>query len=105
MQPIDLGDDFFKEMGLDNASEEKKKQFLHHVIETLQMRVGEELTLSLTEDQAEEFDKLDESDPHAAWMWLEHHCPQYKTVVADELRALKQELLGRMERILRAQAQ
>jgi hypothetical protein len=100
MQPIDLGDNFLKELKLDGLSDDQKTVFLHHIIEVLQLRVGTVLAESLTDEQAEDFDKLDEHDHHAAWAWLEQHCPQYKDVVASELEKLKRELINSTQKIL-----
>lgn len=100
MQPIDLGDDFLRDLRLDGLSDEQKNNFLHHMLEVLQVRVGAVLAESLTDEQAEDFAKLDEYDHHAAWNWLEQNCPQYKNVVAIELEKLKQELMRDSQKIL-----
>lgn len=102
MQPIDLGDDFFEEMGMAGAPEDKKRDFLRHVLEVLQLRVGQALVENLTDEQAEDFNKIDQSDHHATWAWLEENCPQYKTIVADEFEALKRELLRGINKVMKA---
>lgn len=100
MQPIDLGDNFFRELKLENLNDGQKREFLQNVLQVLNLRVGSALAESLTDEQVAEFDDVDDTDPHASWVWLEQNCPQYKTVVATELESLKKELLRDTAKIL-----
>lgn len=110
MQPLQLDDNFLKDLGLDNLPTEQKQAFLQHVLETLELRVGTKLSEGLSDDQLEEFEKLtpmpDDTPEVAqqkqalALQWLEVNRPNYKDVVATELEKLKQEIRGNAGNIL-----
>jgi hypothetical protein len=102
MQPLRLDDNFLRELGLDALPEEQRQDFLQHVLETLELRVGTKLSEGLSEQQLKEFEKLtpspDDSKETAqqkqamALQWLEENRPGYKDTVAEELTKLKEEI-------------
>lgn len=114
MQPLKLDDNFLKDLGLADLPEEQKQEFLSHVLETLELRVGTKLSEGLSEAQLEEFEKLTpmpEDSPETAQQkqalalqWLEKNRPDYKDVVAAELAALKEEIKSNANNILGSKA-
>lgn len=110
MQPLQLDDNFLKDLGLSDLPEDQKQEFLQHVLETLELRVGTRLSEGLSDAQLEEFEKLTpmpEDTPEMAQQkqglalqWLEANRPNYKQVVAEELEKLKEEIRGNAGNIL-----
>lgn len=115
MQPLQLDDSFLADLGLGDLPEDQKRAFLGHVMETLQYRVGTKLSQGLSEAQLTEFEQLSptpEDAPEAAaskqqqaLTWLETNRPDYKDVVAEEIEALKGEILKNANTILGSTAQ
>lgn len=114
MQPLKLDDNFLKDLGLHDLPEDQKQEFLAHVLETLELRVGTKLSEGLSDAQMEEFEKLTpmpEDAPETAQkkqalalQWLERNRPDYKNVVADELAKLKEEIKNNAGSILESEA-
>lgn len=90
-----LDEDFLAQLGLANMPADEKEAFLVHLYEELELRVGTELSKGLTDQQLAEFERLvDGNDEKAAVTWLEQNCPNYRQVVAAELKKLKQEIIN-----------
>lgn len=102
MQPLKLDDNFLQDLGLANLPDDQKEEFLQHVLETLELRVGIRLAEGLSKEQLDEFEKLTplpedtaetaEQKQGLALQWLEKNRPDYKKVVAEELEKLKEEI-------------
>jgi hypothetical protein len=98
---IKLDDDFLASLGLAGMPADDKKAFLQHIYEELELRVGTELSKSLTNEQLEEFGTImDNGDQAESLRWLEVNCPNYKDVVANELEKLKQEITGYKDKLV-----
>lgn len=81
--------------------DEQKRPFLDHLLEELEMRVGTRLSEGMSNELLLEFEKLIEArNDQGALSWLEQHRPDYKTVVHEELEALKNEVASGKDRIL-----
>lgn len=92
---LQLGDDFFEEIGLGAIALEQKQKLMGQLLETLQLRVGSRLAEDLSEAQLDEFEQtIDSADDAsaAAEAWLKVNNPHYETIVAEEIDALKSEL-------------
>lgn len=96
-----LDDNFLKDLGLADLPADEKDAFLLHLYEELELRVGVELSKTLSEAQLVEFERLIEKDnPTDALEWLETNCPNYKQVVDQELEKLKQEIIANRDILL-----
>jgi predicted RNA-binding Zn ribbon-like protein len=90
---IKLDENLLKELGLDALPKEEKGNFLKHIYETLEMRVGTRLAERMTEAQMTEFEQfIQNNDEQGAFQWLESNFPNYKEVVAEEFEKLKAEI-------------
>jgi len=90
---IKLDENLLKELGLDQLPKEEKGNFLKHIYETLEMRVGTRLAEKMTEAQMTEFEQfIQTNDEQGAFHWLEANFPNYKEVVAEEFEKLKTEI-------------
>lgn len=100
-----LDDDFLASLGLATMPPQEKKDFLQHIYDELEYRVGAELSKGLSDEQLEEFEELmEEDDQTRALHWLEVNCPNYKEVVAAELEKIKQEILANRDRLVEDEA-
>lgn len=98
-----LDDDFLASVGLAQLPQEQRRDFLQHVYDTLELRVGMKLAEQMTDQQLDEFEAfIDAKDDAGALKWLESNFPHYKQVVADELEKLKGEITSGAEQILSA---
>jgi hypothetical protein len=96
-----LDDNFLASVGLAGMPADEKEAFLNYVSEELELRVGTELSKDLSDEQLEQFEKLvDGGDQDVALQWLEKHCPNYKQVVKDEFKKLKEEIIASRDRLL-----
>lgn len=92
---LQLGNEFFEEIGLNGVPEQKKQELMGQFLEVLQQRVGGRLAEDLSEDQLDEFEQTIGSADDAgtaAEEWLKRNNPHYETVIAQELERLKSEL-------------
>ncbi len=107
-----LNNALLEELGLGALPVSEKNMMLHHIYETLELRVGTKLAERMTKEQLTEFEQLmpqpSDSDEdkankeRSAFSWLETNFPNYKQVVADELEGLKEEIRQSAPQILSA---
>ena len=80
------------ELGLGSLPETEKANFLKHIYETLEMRVGMRLAEQMSNQQLDEFERFfNAKDDVGAFKWLEANFPNYKDIVAEEFMKLKAE--------------
>ena len=60
-----LDNDFLAEVGLQDMPEERKKAFLEHVQDELEVRVGEKISDGMTLEQVKEFEQVVSNDQEA----------------------------------------
>jgi len=102
---VQLDDAFLDDLGLGNASPEKKEAFKQQIVETLEARVGTRLTENLSDEEVDEFDntmKESRDSEVSAEEWIKAHNPDYEAIVESELLQLKNELQANMTAILGA---
>jgi DNA replication protein DnaC len=100
---VQLDDAFLDDLGLGNASPEKKEAFKQQIVETLELRLGARLTENLSDEEIDEFDnamKQSHDSEGAAEAWIKAHNPDYEVIVESELLQLKNELQVNMIAIL-----
>jgi hypothetical protein len=118
-----LDDKFLEEVGLGSLPDDQKKLFLDHFREQLELRVGLQLSEGLSEIQLAEFESfmdrdmvrvtswLDANAPanvpqnailaeYASLKWLGQHRPNYREVVMQTVKALKEEVIANRDMIL-----
>ena len=59
---IKFDEKFLEEAGLGGMPEEQKQEFLQHIQEQLELRVGEKMSENMSVDQMEEFDGIMRND-------------------------------------------
>ncbi len=97
----DIDENFINDVGLGGMSEENKKKLIEDIRVELEIRVGDELTKNLDDDQILEFDKiLESSDKVAILKWMQKHCPDYEAVVRRNISALKQDIVDNKEHFI-----
>lgn len=98
-----LDNDFLQSVGLGSISDYQKKEMLKEILSTLELRVGMLLAGQMSEAQLVEFEGLiDKKDDNASMQWLQTNFPNYKQVVADELKKLHDEIAADAPKILEA---
>ena len=91
---------FIEELGLENLSEEEKKELLDTWSETLQDRVTVRIMDSLLEEEKAELDELaGKGDDKKTNAYLEEHVPGLNIIIEEELEAYKSELKVREKEI------
>jgi hypothetical protein len=72
-----LDDRFLANAGLDALSSGEKADLLKHLYETLEHRVGCELSNGLSDAQLAEFEKIIDRDVDVIAAWVEQHSPDF----------------------------
>jgi hypothetical protein len=99
---VQLDETFLDELGLSNATDDQKREFIDKALETLQMRVGARLAENLTDEQMDEFEHLTPQETDAPEVveqkqqqmteWLQRNNPNQDEIVTEEFNKLKNEL-------------
>ena len=83
--------------------DDQKEPFLEYLRETLETHVGVRLARGMNEQKLDEFERLIEArNEQGALAWLEANCPDYASVVTDEMNNLKNEVITSRDDILSA---
>ena len=93
---MEINEEFLREIGMGVMGEEEKQAFLDFVQEELEVRVGEEISDGMTEEQIREFEEA-ESDEEAR-AWLEKNKPNYREIVRNVTEGLKEEIKRNREK-------
>ncbi len=88
-----LKDEFFKDMGIDDFSEEEKVNFTDNFLQELNARVNMRLLDKLSEEQAQQLNKLiEQDDDKAIDDFRRSVMPDIDTVTAEEFASLQKEI-------------
>ena len=90
---------FLKNLGLDSMQDEEQQSLLEHIYKELELRVGIRLSEEMSDELLNEFGKLDTNSPDAL-SWLKNTRPNFKEVIVEEQRKLRDEVLAEKDRIL-----
>lgn len=91
------------ELGLGSMDVDAKNEFLQHMYETIELRVGMVLAKEMSDQQLDEFEGyIDVKDEEGALVWLEDNFPHYKDVVDQQVELLLQEIRDNVDVILAA---
>lgn len=88
---IRVDDEFMTEVGLVEMPEAEKQAFMEYAEEELEVRVGQELSLGLTDQQLEDFGAI--VDETEAARWLEENAPNYREIAEKVFKELKTEVM------------
>lgn len=72
-----LDNTFLEEVGLGDLSEEQKQAFLDYFREQLEMRVGTDLSSTLSDAQLDEFESFMNRDMEKVHAWVDANIPAY----------------------------
>lgn len=72
-----LDDNFLEELGLGSLPPEQKQAFLQHIYSELEMRVGEKLTESMSDELLDEFGYFVDMNQDGMQKWFEENLPDY----------------------------
>ena len=95
---MEFDEKFLREVGLAVMPEEEKRAFLDYVQEELEVRVGEEIAEGMTEEKMKEFEEAETDE--AAEKWLNENKPNYREIVQETIKDLKEEISRNKEKIL-----
>lgn len=93
-----IDDDFMNEVGLGEMPEEEKRAFMSHAEEELEVRIGQLISMDLSDAQMHEFEQI--TDENVAAAWLEKNAPNFRTAVVQVFNNFKNELLAERAAIL-----
>ena len=74
-----LDNNFLTELGLSAIPDEQKSEFLQYILNTLEDRVGRELSRGMTRQQIDEFKLLNRGDGAFVARWLTQFDPTYSS--------------------------
>lgn len=80
-----LDDQFLADAGLGALPASDKAGLLQHLYETLQLRVGTQLSHGLSDAQLEEFERIIDRDVDVIVAWVERHVPDFLEDVVYQL--------------------
>jgi hypothetical protein len=90
---ITLDAAYLADVGLERLPPNEANLLLHHLYETLELRVGRKLASRMTDAQLDEFQVfIDSGAEDRALEWLEVNFPDYRDVVHAEFESLTSEL-------------
>ncbi|MBQ3275227.1 hypothetical protein IJH46_02280 [Candidatus Saccharibacteria bacterium] len=95
---MEFDEKFLREVGLAVMPEEEKRAFLDYVQEELEVRVGEEIAEGMSEEKMKEFEEAETDE--AAEKWLNENKPNYREIVQETIKDLKEEISRNKEKIL-----
>lgn len=78
-------------IGIRFETEAETRAFADLILRELEIRIGEEISSRLTEEQLEEFDSCD--GPEEGRKWLEIYCPDYRQIVFRKKEEFEQEIV------------
>jgi Protein of unknown function (DUF5663) len=91
--PLKLDAAYLKRVGLGVLPPEEANLVLTHVYETLELRVGVELSRRMTNAQFAEFELyFDARDDDGAFKWIQTNFPDYREIVSKQLEIVTAEL-------------
>lgn len=94
--------DTLLELGV-NLSDQDVDSLLEHLNETVEDRIGTEITESLDETQLEELVKLQETaTEEELGQWIAEHVPEYEAIVQDNIDIVLGELVDSSDGINKA---
>ena len=95
---MQFDENFLKSMGLSAMPEDKKQDFLNYIQEELEVRIGQQIAIGLTDEQLREFDSL--SDTQEIAKWLETNRPDYREIVNRCVDEMKQSIEKNRDKLL-----
>ena len=78
-------------IGIRFETEEETGAFADLILRELEIRIGEEISSRMTEEQLEEFDSCE--GPEEEQKWLEKNCPDYRKIVFRKSDEFEQEIV------------
>ena len=82
---------------------EETTVFTEAVREELEIRIGEEISQNLTDQQILEYERLESSrqsdNTERIQHWIDKNCPDFRNVVMNKYKELRQEIAGYASRI------
>jgi len=100
-----LDDNFLVNLGLGAMPSNERVAFLEFTNQQLKLRVGTELSKSLSNEHLDYFEKLfDSGDPAAVSQWMAQYCPNYEQIVAQEFEKIKEDIILVRDRLLTSDA-
>ena len=90
--------EFLTEIGINNASEEKKAALIAGLEQLAQDRLINRLTEVMTDEQAKEFSEI--TDEQQAYDYLMRVVPNLQDIVTEIFSDLKKEILTRQQSIV-----
>lgn len=76
---FNLDDQFLADIGLASLPDDQKQEFLRHIYEELELRVGTKLSDGLSDAQLEQFEKIIDRDQPTIDAWLAQYVPNYQS--------------------------
>ncbi len=101
MQP-QVDDQFLNDMGLAGLEGEQRQKALEDILYTLDMKVAERVSESLSEEQVIKFEELTEGEPNeeALSQWLAQNVPNYQQLIGEEAEKMRSDASSAVDRIM-----
>lgn len=96
---MNFDQDFFRSVGLGEASDEERAELVNKLAGLIQGRIALRLGDELTDEQLAKFDELMESgDDQAAYDYLSQVYPNFAEVMQAEIEVAKEELVRNVDK-------
>lgn len=96
-----VDDQFLVAMGLSGLQGEEKQEALDDILYTLNIRVGQRVADSLSEEQVAEFDKFTPgTDNQVIADWLKQNIPNYQQIVDEEATKMRDEAQASTDQVM-----
>lgn len=90
--------EFLTAIGINDASEEVKEKLIAGIENLAQERLVTRISDKLTEEQAEEFERI--TDEQEAADWLNTHIPEFPSMVTEVFEEIKTEILTHKAKVV-----
>ena len=98
---IPVDDQFLQAMGLEGLEGEEKQKALDNILQTVNFRVAQRVADTLSEDQLDEFEKLNEnSSQEEISKWLADNVTNYMQIIEEETQQLRDRAYETADRVM-----
>lgn len=98
---MQVDDQLLKAMGLIGLPDDQKQKALENILYVINMRVAQRVADTLSEQQLDEFEKLNEnSSEEEISKWLADNVPNYLQIVEEEAQSLRDRAHETVDRII-----
>lgn len=98
---MQVDNQLLKAMGLIGLPDDQKQKALENILYVINMRVAQRVADTLSEQQLDEFEKLNEnSSEEEISKWLVDNVPNYSQIIEEETQSLRDRAHETVDRVM-----